>query len=91
MAVSVRQRWLAVVWGALAIGLTVAGAEAQPRVMATLRLAEAGWHVVRPEVLPRFEAVCNCRVRSIDVPPGTLVHRLRAIHQAGRVGLDLCA
>ena len=30
--------------------------------------------------LPRFEAACNCRVRAIDVPLETLVHRLQAMH-----------
>jgi hypothetical protein len=42
-------------------------------------------------MLPQFEAVCNCRVRAIDVPPETLVHRLRVMHQAGRMGIDLFA
>jgi len=49
-------------------------------VTVTMRLAEAEWHVVRQEVLPRFESACNCRVRAIDVPPETLVQRLRAMH-----------
>jgi hypothetical protein len=60
-------------------------------VTVTMRLAEAEWHVVRQEVLPRFEAVCNCRVRAIDVPPETLVVRLRAMQQAGRMEIDLFA
>jgi hypothetical protein len=47
--------------------------------------------VVRQEVLPRFEAVCNCRVRAIDVPPETLVQRLRAMQHAGRMEIDLFA
>jgi hypothetical protein len=34
-----------VLWGILTIGLTIAGAEAQPTV--TMRLAEAEWHIVR--------------------------------------------
>jgi len=78
MAVSVRQHWLAVLWGVLMIGLTVAG-------------AEVGWYVVRQEVLLRFEAVCNCHARAINVPPETLVHRPRAMHHAGRMGIDLFA
>jgi hypothetical protein len=41
----------------LTIGLAVTGAEAQPTVTVTMRLAEVEWHVVRQEVLPRFEAV----------------------------------
>jgi len=56
-----------------------------------MRLAEAEWHVVRQEVLPRFEAVCNCRIRAIDIPPETLVQRLRAMQQAGRMEIDLFA
>jgi hypothetical protein len=56
-----------------------------------MRLAEAEWHVVRQEVLPRFEAVCHCRVRALDVPPETLVQRLRAMQQAGRMEIDLFA
>src|SRR5262245_65876741 len=56
-----------------------------------MRLAEAEWHVVRQEVLPRFEAVCNCRIRAIDVPPETLVQRLRTMQQAGRMEIDLFA
>ena len=91
MALSMMQRCLAVVWSVLTIGLAVTGAEAQPTVTVTMRLAEAEWHVVRQEVLPRFEAVCNCRVRAIDVPPETLVVRLRAMQQAGRMEIDLFA
>jgi trehalose transport system substrate-binding protein len=91
MAVSVMQRCLALVWGVLTLVLAVTGAEAQPTVTVTMRLAEAEWHVVRQEVLPRFEAVCNCRVRAIDVPPETLVQRLRAMRQAGRMEIDLFA
>ena len=49
------------------------------------------WHVVRQEVLPRFEAACNCRVWAIDVPPEMLVQRRRAMHQAGRPEVDLFA
>lgn len=61
MAVSVMQHWLAVLWSVWTIVLAMAGAEAQPTVTVTMRLAEAEWDVVRQEVLPRFEAVCNCR------------------------------
>ena len=82
---------LAIVWGLLTIGLAVTAADTQPTVTITMRLAEAEWHVVRQEVLPRFEAVCNCRVRAIDVPPETLAVRLRAMHQAGRMEIDLFA
>jgi hypothetical protein len=57
MALSMMQRCLAVVWSVPTIGLAVTGAEAQPTVTVTMRLAEAEWHVVRQEVLPRFEAV----------------------------------
>jgi trehalose transport system substrate-binding protein len=71
--------------------LAVVGAEAQPTVTVTMRLAEAEWHVVRQEVLPRFEAVCHCRVRGLDVPPETLVQRLRAMQRAGRMEIDLFA
>jgi trehalose transport system substrate-binding protein len=91
MAVSARQRCLAVVWNALTIALIVTEADAQPTVTITMRLAEAEWHVVRQEVLPRFEAVCNYRIRAIDVPPETLVQRLRAMQQAGRMEIDLFA
>src|SRR4029450_3523051 len=91
MAVSARQRCLAVVWNALTIVLIVIEADAQPTVTITMRLAEAEWHVVRQEVLPRFEAVCNYRIRAIDVPPETLVQRLRAMQQAGRMAVDLFA
>jgi trehalose transport system substrate-binding protein len=85
------QRYRAVLWSVLTIVLAVTGTEAQPTVTVTMRLAEAEWHVVRQEVLPRFEAACNCRVRAIDVPPETLVQRLRAMHQAGRIEIDLFA
>jgi trehalose transport system substrate-binding protein len=91
MAVSVMQGCLAVVWSVLTIVLAVTGADAQPTVTITMRLAEAEWHVVRQEVLPRFEAVCNCRIRAIDIPPETLVQRLRAMQQAGRMEIDLFA
>ena len=91
MAMSVRQRCLAVFWSVLTIVLAVTGTDAQPTVTVTMRLAEAEWHVVRQEVLPRFAAVCHCRVRAIDVPPETLVQRLRAMQQAGRMEVDLFA
>src|SRR5215468_12751698 len=91
MAVSVRQGCLTVLWGMLTIALAVTGTDAQPTVTITMRLAEAEWHVVRQEVLPRFEVVCNCRIRAIDVPPETLVQRLRAMQQAGRMEIDLFA
>ena len=81
---SVGQRYRAVLWSVLTIVLAVTEADAQPTVTITMRLAEAEWHVVRQEVLPRFEAVCSCRIRAIDVPPETLVQRLRAMQQAGR-------
>ena len=86
---SVRQRCRAVLWSVLTIVLAVTGTAAQPTVTVTMCLAEAEWHVVRQEVLPRFESVCNCRVRAIDVPPETLVQRLRAMHQAGRMETSL--
>jgi trehalose transport system substrate-binding protein len=57
--------------------------------MVAMRLAEAEWHVVRQEVLPRFEAGYNCRVWAIDVSPETLVQRLWAMHQAGCMEIDL--
>jgi trehalose transport system substrate-binding protein len=85
------QRYRAVLWNVLTIVLAVTGTEAQPTVTVTMRLAEAEWHVVRQEVLPRFEVACNGRVRAIDVPPETLVQRLRAMHQAGRIEIDLLA
>ena len=91
MAVSVMPRCLAVLWSVLTIVLAVTGANAQPTVTITMRLAEAEWYVVRQEVLPRFEAVCHCRVRAIDVPPETLVQRLRVMQQAGRMEVDLFA
>jgi len=47
--------------------------------------------VLRQQVLPPFEAVCSCRVRAIDVPPETLVQRLRAMHSAGRMEIDFFA
>jgi trehalose transport system substrate-binding protein len=91
VAVSVLPCCLVMVWSVLTIVLAAAGADAQPLVTITMRLAEAEWHVVRQEVLPRFEAVCNCRIRAIDVPPETLVQRLRAMQQAGRMEIDLFA
>ena len=88
---SVRQRYRAVLWSVLTIVLAVTGTEAQPTVTVTMCLAEAEWHVVRQEVLQWFEAACNCRVRAIDVPPETLVQRLRAMYQAERMEIDLFA
>src|SRR5215468_11180227 len=91
MAVSVRQGCLTVLWGLLTLVLAVTGTAAQPTVTVTMRLAEAEWHVVRHEMLPRFEVVCNCRIRAIDIPPETLVQRLRTMQQAGRMEIDLFA
>jgi hypothetical protein len=47
--------YLAVVCSVLLLVLAAPGADAQPTVTVTMRLAEAEWHVVRQEVLPRFE------------------------------------
>jgi hypothetical protein len=47
MAVSVMWRWLVVLGSVLMVGLTVAGAEAQPTVTVMMRLAEAEWHAGR--------------------------------------------
>jgi ABC-type glycerol-3-phosphate transport system substrate-binding protein len=91
MAVSMRQGCLTVLWGVLTIALAMTSTDAQPTVTVTMRLAEAEWHVVRQEVLPRFEAVCNCRIRAIDVPPETLMQRLRVMQQAGRMEIALFA
>jgi hypothetical protein len=88
---SVMQGCQAVLCSVLVLVLAVTGADAQPIITVTMRLAEAEWHVVRQEVLPLFEAVCHCRVRAIDVPPETLVQRLRAMQQAGRMEIDLFA
>ena len=83
--------YLAVVCSVLLIVLAVPGAEPQPTVTVTMRLAEAEWQVVRQQVLPMFEAGCGCRVRAIDIPPETLVQRLRAMQSAGRMEIDLFA
>lgn len=85
------RRCLAAVFGTLVLVLAATGADAQPRVTVTMRLAEAEWQVVRQLVLPPFEAVCDCRVRAIDVPPETLVQRLQAMQRAGRMEIDLFA
>jgi len=62
-----------------------------PTVTFTMRLADAEWQVMRQHVLPPFEAACGCRVKAVDVPPETLVQRLRAMHRAGRMEIDLFA
>jgi hypothetical protein len=77
---------MAVLCSMVGIVLAVVGADAQPTVTVTMRLAEDEWQVLRQLVLPPFESVCNCRVRAIDVPPETLVQRLRALQSAGRYG-----
>src|SRR5882672_10215391 len=82
---------LAMVCSVLLIVLAVLGADAQPTVTVTMRLAEAEWQVVRQQVLPMFEAGCGCRVRAIDIPPETLAQRLRAMQSAGRMEIDLFA
>ena len=62
-----------------------------PTVTLTMRLADAEWRVVRQYVLPPFEASCGCRVKAVDAPPETLAQRLRAMHRAGRMEIDLFA
>ena len=85
-------RRLFVVLGILAIIPTFAAAEDEkPTLTVTMRLAEAEWQVMRRDILPTFEILCRCRVRAIDVPPETLVQRLRAMKQAGRMDIDLFA
>ena len=84
--------WLLVVLGVLAMLPAWAAGEAEKQTLTlTMRLAEAEWQVMRQEVLPTFEILCGCRVRAIDVPPETLVQRLRAMRQAGRMDIDLFA
>jgi trehalose transport system substrate-binding protein len=82
---------LIAVCSVLLLGLAAPEAEAQPTVTVTMRLAEVEWQVVRQQVLPMFEVSCGCRVRAIDIPPETLGQRLRAMHSAGRMEIDLFA
>ena len=81
--------------GMLTVSLCLLGAISvraeTPTVTLTMRLADAEWRVVRQHVLPPFEARCNCRVKAIDAPPETLAQRLRAMHRAGRMEIDLFA
>ncbi len=84
-------RWRATLLGILGLVLVATAPSAQPTVTVTMRLAEAEWQVVRQLILPPFEAVCQCRVRALDVPPETLLQRLRAMQRAGRMEIDLFA
>lgn len=85
-------RRLLVVLGILALIPAWATGEAEEQTLTvTMRLAEAEWQVMRQEILPTFEILCRCEVRAIDVPPETLVQRLRAMKQAGRMDIDLFA
>ncbi len=85
-------RWLFVVLGILAMLPVWAAAEAEKSTLTvTMRLAEAEWQVMRQDILPTFEILCACMVRAIDVPPETLVRRLRSMQQAGRMDIDLFA
>lgn len=84
-------RWRATLLGMLGLILVVTAPSAQPTVTVAMRLAEAEWQVVRQWILPPFEAVCQCRVRALDVPPETLLQRLRAMQRAGRMEIDLFA
>ena len=85
-------RRLFVLLGVLAVLPAWVGAEAEKRTLTvTMRLAEAEWQVMRQHILPTFEILCGCEVRAIDVPPETLVQRLRAMKQAGRMDIDLFA
>ena len=84
-------RWRVMLLGMLGLVLVATASSAQPTVTVTMRLAEAEWQVVRQLILPPFEAVCQCRVRALDVPPETLLQRLRAMQRAGRMEIDLFA
>lgn len=85
-------RWLFVVLGILALLPALTAAEGEkPALTVTMRLAEAEWQVIRQDILPTFEILCACEVRAIDVPPESLVQRLRAMQQAGRMDIDLFA
>ena len=85
-------RRLFVALGILAMLPVLAAAEAEKATLTvTMRLAEAEWQVMRQDILPTFEILCRCQVRAIDVPPETLVQRLRAMKQAGRMDIDLFA
>src|SRR5262249_33859821 len=87
----VLMQWRATLLGMLGLVLVATAPRAQPTVTVTMRLSEAEWQVVRQLVLPPFEAVCQCRVRVLDVPPETLLQRLRAMQRAGRMEIDLFA
>lgn len=84
-------QWRATLLGMLGLLLVATAPSAQPTVTVVMRLAEAEWQVVRQLILPPFEAVCQCRVRALDVPPETLLQRLRAMQRAGRMEIDLFA
>jgi trehalose transport system substrate-binding protein len=70
---------------------TVTVHSAEPTITLTMSLAEAEWQVVRQDILPPFESACRCRVQAIDVPPEALRQRLQAMHQAGRMQIDVFA
>ena len=85
-------RRLFVVLGVLVLLSGWAAAETEKQTLTvTMRLVEAEWQVMRQDILPTFEILCRCVVRAIDVPPETLVQRLRAMKQAGRMDIDLFA
>lgn len=84
-------RWIVMLSSLLSLVWCTLSAIAQPTVTLTMRLADAEWQVVRQDVLPPFEDRCSCRVRALDVPPEVLAQRLRAMHQAGKMDIDLFA
>ena len=84
-------RWLIVALAVLAALPAWAAEDGKRTLTVTMRLAEAEWQVMRQHILPTFEILCDCEVRAIDVPPETLVQRLRAMEQAGRMDIDLFA
>ena len=84
-------RWMVPLIGVFSLLWTAAVHSAEPTLTLTMRLAEAEWQVVRQEILPPFEAACHCRVQAIDIPPEALRQRLQAMHQAGRMQIDVFA
>jgi trehalose transport system substrate-binding protein len=84
-------RWVRTVWFLAAVLGASPAFPAAPGLTVTMRLADAEWRVVREHVLRPFERTCGCRVRAIDVPPELLTQRLKAMHTAGRMEIDLFA
>ncbi|SCY89621.1 sugar ABC transporter substrate-binding protein [Alkaliphilus peptidifermentans] len=66
------------------------GEQAETQVLnVSMALGESEWEVMRSYVFPKFEAENNVKIQAIQTEPADLITRLEAMHQAGKMEIDI--